>query len=69
MRLLLMLSAMALASCSSAVSSRPCPRVTEFPPDVQERADYQMQDAPDVARMMDAMAADRAYNRAVCRPA
>lgn len=40
--------------------------VTEFPPDVQDRAAYQMREAPDVARMMDAMAADRAFNRAVC---
>lgn len=40
--------------------------VTEFPRDVQERADYQMRDAPDVARIMDAMAVDRAWNRAVC---
>ena len=67
MRLLLMLSAMALLNgCAPAVSSRPCPRVTEFPADAQERAAYQMREAPDVARMMDAMAADRAYNRAVC---
>lgn len=66
MRLLLMLSALALANCSSGVASRPCPMVTEFPPDVQQRADYQMREAPDVARMMDAMATDRAYNRAVC---
>lgn len=41
--------------------------VTEFPPDVQERAAYQMREAPDVARMMDAMAVDRAWNRAICR--
>lgn len=68
MRRLMMLSAMALLSgCGTAVSSRPCPMVTEFPPDVQERADYQMRDAPDVARMMDAMAVDRAFNRAVCQ--
>lgn len=67
MRLLLMLSAMALLSaCATGPSDRPCPRVTEFPRDVQERAAYQMRDAPDLARMMDAMAADRAFNRAVC---
>jgi len=40
--------------------------VTEFPRDMQERAAYQMRDAPDLARMMGAMAADRAFNRAVC---
>ncbi len=67
MRLLLTLSAMALLTgCETGASERPCPRVTEFPRDMQERAAYQMRDAPDLARMMDAMAADRAFNRAVC---
>ncbi len=67
MRLLLMLSAMVLLTgCATGVFDRPCPRVTEFPRDVQERAAYQMREAPDLARMMDAMAADRAFNRAVC---
>jgi hypothetical protein len=68
-----LLSAMALlTACGTAVSSRPCPRVTEFPIGLQRDAGrelVQMQLAnPGAAlpRMMDALAADRAFNRAVC---
>ena len=68
MRLLVMLSAMALlAGCGTGVSDRPCPRVTEFPVELQRQAAVEMATAPALARMMDAMAADRAFNRAVCR--
>ena len=68
MRLLVMLSAMALlAGCGTGVSDRPCPRVTEFPAALQRQAADELQHAPALARMMDAMAADRAFNRAVCR--
>lgn len=66
MRLLLLLSGMALLSGCATVVSRPCPRVTEFPADVQERAEVEMRSAPNLTRMMDAMAADRAFNRAIC---
>lgn len=68
MRLLLLPSAMALLTgCAPGVSDRPCPRVTEFPPALQAQAAEEMATAPALARMMDAMAADRAFNRAVCR--
>jgi len=68
MRLFVMLSAMALLSgCAAAVSNRPCPRVTEFPAELQRQAAGEMATAPALARMMDAMAADRAFNRAVCQ--
>ncbi len=68
MRRLVMLSAMALlAGCATGVSDRPCPRVTEFPVELQRQAAVEMATAPALARMMDAMAADRAFNRAVCR--
>lgn len=68
MRLLLMLSAMALLTgCAPVVSDRPCPRVTEFPRDLQMQAADEMLTAPALARMMDAMGADRAFNRAICR--
>ena len=68
MRLLLMLSAMALLTgCAPVVSDRPCPRVTEFPRDLQMQAADEMLTAPALARMMDSMAADRAFNRAICR--
>jgi hypothetical protein len=68
MRLLLMLSATALLTgCGAAVSNRPCPRVTEFPPALQRQAADELRTAPALAQMMDAMAGDRAFNRAVCR--
>jgi len=68
MRLLALLSAMVLTSaCATEISSRPCPRVTEFSPDLQLQAAEEMVTAPALRRMMDAMAADRAFNRAVCR--
>lgn len=68
---LVMLSATALLTgCAAAVSDRPCPRVTEFPPAAQRQAADELTALPPGAalpRMMDAMAADRAFNRAVCR--
>lgn len=67
MRLLVMLSAMALLTGCAAVDSRPCPRVTEFPVELQRQAAVEMTTAPALTRMMDAMAADRAFNRAICR--
>lgn len=71
MRLLLMLSAMALLTgCAPVVSDRPCPRVTEFPPEAQRRAADELAALPAGAAlppMMDAMGADRAFNRAICR--
>lgn len=69
MRRLLMLSAMALlAGCATGISDRPCPRVTEFPRALQAQAEDEMRGAPALARMMDAMAGDRAFNRAICKP-
>lgn len=67
-RMLLALpSAMALlAGCATGVSERPCPRVTEFPKPVQLAAAAEISGRPNITRMMDAMAADRAFNRAVC---
>ena len=47
MRRLLMLSATALvAGCATGVSDRPCPRVTEFPPEVQQRAAEELAGLP-----------------------
>ena len=66
-----LLSATALLSaCTTAVSERPCPRVTEFPPSLQREAARELVQMPAGAalpRMMDAMAADRAFNREICR--
>ena len=68
MRRLVRLSALALLSgCGAEISERPCPRVTEFPLELQRQAAVELATAPALARMMDAMAADRAFNRAVCR--
>lgn len=59
-----------LIGCSGATfSERPCPRVTDFPAALQREAARELMQMPPGAalpRMMDAMAADRAFNRAVC---
>jgi hypothetical protein len=64
-RLLMLLATVPLGACAT-VNSRPCPRVTEFPPDLQRQAEVELRTAPALERMMDSMAADRAANRAVC---
>ncbi|WP_256437514.1 hypothetical protein [Roseococcus sp. SDR] len=40
--------------------------MTEFPKPVQLQAAEEIEGKPAITRMMDAMAADRAFNRAVC---
>lgn len=68
MRQLVTLSALVLLSgCGAAISERPCPRVTEFPAELQRQAVAELAHTPALARMMDAIAADRAFNRAICR--
>ena len=68
MRQLVTLSALVLLSgCGAGISERPCPRVTEFPAELQRQAAAELATAPALARMMDAMAADRVFNRAICR--
>lgn len=63
-----MLSALALLSgCGAGISDRPCPRVTEFPAELQRQAATELANAPALTRMMDAIVADRAFNRAICR--
>jgi hypothetical protein len=64
-----MVAAALLVGCGATVSNRPCPRVTEFPAAMQSRAAAELAAMPPGAAlpgMMDAMAADRAFNRAVC---
>jgi type IV pilus biogenesis protein CpaD/CtpE len=66
---LAMVLAAVLAACAAPpVANRPCPRVTEFPPELQRQAADELTTypVPALARMMEAMAADRAFNRAVC---
>ena len=60
-------AALLLSGCGAAISDRTCPRVTEFPLEVQEQAAAELATALALGRMMDAMAADRAFNRAICR--
>jgi hypothetical protein len=68
MRQFVMLSALVLLSgCGVGISDRPCPRVTEFPAELQRQAAAELAMSPVLARMMDAMAADRAFNRAICQ--
>jgi hypothetical protein len=62
-------AALLLAGCGATVANRPCPRVTEFSAAVQSRAAAELAAMPPSAAlpgMMDALAADRAFNRAVC---
>lgn len=63
-----------LAGCQTAVSNRPCPRVTEFARQVQTDAMEEIKQAsergvnmPNLWQMLNAMASDRAFNRAICR--
>lgn len=68
MRLLVMLLGMALVTgCAEGIFDRPCPRVTEFPRGLQMQAADELVTAPALRTMMDAMVADRAFNREVCR--
>jgi hypothetical protein len=68
MRRRVRLSALALLSgCGAEISDRPCPRVTEFPAELQQQAAVELATASALARMMDAMVADRAFNRSICR--
>ena len=68
MRQQMMLSALVLLSgCAGEIYDRPCPRVTEFSVVLQRQAVVELATSPALARMMDVMAADRAFNRAICR--
>jgi len=56
--------------CGTTIADRPCPRVTEFPATLQRRAAEELANLPPgsaLAQMMDAIAVDREFNRAVCR--
>lgn len=68
MRAVLVLVALLAACTSPPVVNQPCPRVTEFPPELQRQAADELTTypVPALQRMMQAMAADRAFNRAVC---
>jgi hypothetical protein len=66
--LALALTALLAACAAPPVANRPCPKITEFPPELQRQAADELTayPVPALRRMMEAMAADRAFNRAVC---
>jgi hypothetical protein len=68
MRVALVLAAFLTACATPPVANRPCPKVTEFPAALQRQAADELttHPVPALMRMMEAMAADRAYNRAIC---
>jgi hypothetical protein len=66
LRLATLIATGLIAACAPAVSERPCPRVTEFPKPVQLQAAEEIDGKPAITRMMDSMAADRAFNRMIC---
>lgn len=69
MRITALVLAALLAGCvAPTIESRPCPRVTEFPPELQRQAAEELSSYPIPAllRIMQALAEDRAYNRAIC---
>jgi len=66
-----LVAALALAGCgATVVAERPCPRVSELAPALQRQAAEELAGLPPgsaLARMLDAVAADRAYNLQICR--
>lgn len=55
-----------LTGCVEATSSRLCPRVTEFPKPLLTAAAAEIEGRPAITEIMRGMAADRAFNRAIC---
>jgi len=69
MRVTALVLAALLAGCAAPpVANRPCPRITEFPPELQRQAAEELSSypVPALTRIMQALAEDRAYNRAIC---
>jgi len=66
----LLLAALALAGCgATVVAERPCPAVSELAPALQRQAAEELAGllpGSALARMLDVLASDRAYNRAIC---
>ena len=69
-RLTSLVAALVLAGCGATViEQRPCPRTSEIPPAIQRQAAQELASLPPgsaLARILDVMASDRAYNRAIC---
>ena len=69
-RLASLVAALVIAGCgTTTVAERPCPRTSEIPPAIQRQAAQELASLPPgsaLARILDVMASDRAYNRAIC---
>jgi hypothetical protein len=62
-------AALVIAGCGATISERPCPAVSELAPALQRQAAEEIARLPSgsaLARILDVMASDRAYNRAIC---
>ena len=57
-----------LTACGAAVSSRPCPRVTVFPPALVQASAEELatRDVPATREIIRAVRIDRAFNVAIC---
>ena len=70
-RLAPLAAALVIAGCgTTTVAERPCPRVSEIPAALQRQAAEELAGLPPgsaLERMLDAVAADRAYNLQICR--
>ena len=68
-RLASLVAALVLAGCGATISERPCPAVSELAPALQRQAAEEIARLPSgsaLERMLDVLASDRAYNRAIC---
>ena len=68
-RLASLVAALVIAGCGTTISERPCPRVSEVPAALQRQAAEEIARLPSgsaLERMLDVLASDRAYNRAIC---
>ena len=70
-RLTSLVAALVLAGCgATTVAERPCPRVSEFSPALQRQAAQELASLPPgsaLEQILNVTAADRAFNRAVCK--
>ena len=67
MKLAALLAGMvALSGCGTEVFNRPCPMVTTFPPALLARAADEIEGRPAISQVMDGVAVERAFNRAIC---
>jgi len=70
-RLASLVAALVIAGCgTTTVAERPCPRTSEFAPALQQQAARELASLPPgsaLERMLDVLASDRAFNKAICQ--